>query len=287
MPAAPAAQTLAHARSFLFVPADRPERYAKALASGADAVIIDLEDAVAPGSRDAARDILRSAWAGLPAADRARVLVRINGEGTPCHGGDVALVRDLAMQGLGGTMLPKAEGPQVLAALAAACPGTALLPQIESGAGLDALDPIARAPGVLRLCLGHLDLQNDLGIRCGPDEAELAPARWDMVRASRRAGLAPPVDSVTVDTHTPEAMAHDSARALRMGFGGKLCIHPAQVAAVHTAFTPDAAQQDWARQVLAAAAAAGGAACTVDGRMVDTPVITVAQRTLARAARVS
>jgi citrate lyase subunit beta/citryl-CoA lyase len=288
MPAAPAAHPpmhpLAHARSFLFVPADRPERYAKALASGADAVIIDLEDAVAPGSRDGARDTLGGAWAGLPSADRARVLVRINGEGTPWHEGDLALVRELAGQGLGGTMLPKAEGPQVLAALAAACPGTALLPQIESGAGLDALDLIARAPGVLRLCLGHLDLQNDLGIRCGPDEAEVAPARWDIVRASRRAGLPPPVDSVTVDTRNPETIAYDSARALRMGFGAKLCIHPAQVAAVHAAFMPDAAQLDWARRVLAAAGAAGGAACTVDGHMVDTPVITVAQRMLARTA---
>ncbi len=275
---------LAHARSLLFVPADRPERHAKALASGADAVIIDLEDAVGPDGKAAARNALRQSFASLPVADRTRLLVRINGEGTPWFDDDLALATDLAAQGLGGLVVPKVEGPAVLATLAAACPGTALLPQTESGAGLDALDTIARAPGVLRLCLGHLDLQVDLGISCGPDESEIAPARWELVRASRRHGLPPPVDSVTTDTQDTTATASDSARALRQGFGGKLCIHPRQVAVVHAAFTPTAERQDWARRVLAAAAAAGGAACTVDGRMVDAPVIAAARRLLARAA---
>ena len=174
----PAARPLlACARSFLFVPADRPERYAKALASGADAVIIDLEDAVAPAARAAARAALRTAWPALAAADRARLLVRINAEGTPWHADDVALVAALVRQGLAGVVLAKAERASTLAALAAACPGAALLPLVESAEGAAALDALAGAPQVLRLVLGHLDLQLDMGMACGPDQAELAPLR--------------------------------------------------------------------------------------------------------------
>ncbi len=274
--------TIASARSFLFVPADRPERHAKALASGADSVIVDLEDAVAPGRKDAARAALEASFATLPSADRARLLVRINGEGTPWFADDRALAGRLAAGGLGGLMVPKVESAALLQHIVAACPGLALVPQIESGAGLDALPAIASGPGVVRLCLGHLDLQNDLGMRCGPDESEIAPARWDIVRASRRAGLPPAIDSVTVETRDLSVVDHDAARALRQGFGAKLCIHPAQVAPVHAAFTPSATQQDWARRVLQAVALSQGAVCTLDGRMVDAPVITAARRLLAR-----
>jgi len=273
---------LTNARSLLFVPADRPERHAKALASGADLVIIDLEDAVAPDAKTAAREALAQSLAKLPTADRARVLVRVNAQDTAWFGDDLAFIAGLPEGSLGGLMVPKVEDPALLAAIAAACPGLPLLPQIESGAGLDALDRIAPGAGVVRLCLGHLDLQNDLGISCGPDESEIAPARWDMVRASRRHGLPPPVDSVTTDTRDLSVTDHDAARALRQGFGGKLCIHPAQVARVHAAFTPGADRQDWARRVLAAVEASQGGVCTVDGRMVDTPVIVTAQRVLAR-----
>ena len=276
--------TLSDARSLLFVPADRPERHAKALASGADWVIIDLEDAVGPDGKAAARDLLQTSVAALPAASRGRLLVRINGEGTSWLDGDLVLAGRLAALGLGALMVPKAEGLPLLQKVTAAVPGLPLVVQIESGAGLDALDLIARGPGVARLCLGHLDLQNDLGIRCGPDESEIAPARWDIVRASRRAGLPPPIDSVTTDVRDTDAIDRDAARALRQGFGGKLCIHPAQVGRVNAAYTPDTAQRDWARRVLDAVAASGGAACTLDGRMVDLPVILAAKRLLARAA---
>lgn len=273
---------LTNARSLLFVPADRPERHAKALASGADLVIIDLEDAVAPDAKSAARQLLAQTLASLPAADRQRVLVRINAQDTAWFADDIAFIGGLAEGSPGGLMVPKVEDPALLATIASACPGLPLLPQIESGAGLDALDGIALGAGVVRLCLGHLDLQNDLGISCGPDESEIAPARWDVVRASRRHGLPQPVDSVTTDTRDLTATDHDAARALRQGFGGKLCIHPAQVARVHAAFTPGLDRQDWARRVLAAVEASQGAVCTVDGRMVDTPVIVTAQRVLAQ-----
>lgn len=273
---------LADARSFLFVPGDRPERFAKALASGADAVILDLEDAVAPAARAGARAAMRTAWPALAADERARILVRINAAGTAWHGDDAALVAELGAQGLGGMLLAKAEGAEALAALARTAPGVALVPLVETGAGLDALDAIARAPQVLRLALGHIDLQSDLGIACGPGEEEIAPARWDLLRASRRAGLAPPIDGVSTETRDAERIATDAARSLRMGFGGKLCIHPAQVPVVHQVFTPSAEEQAKARRIVEAAEAAGGAVCMLDGKMVDAPVIALARRVLAR-----
>ena len=279
----PASPVLAAARTFLFVPADRPERFAKALASGADVVIVDLEDAVAPTARPAARAALLAAWPAWPVAARVRTVVRVNAEGTPSHADDVALVRALAADGLGGVMLAKAERAAPLVALREACPDAGLIALIESGAGLDALDAVAQASNVVRLALGHIDLQVDLGISCGPDEAEVAPARWAMVRASRRAGLAAPVDGVTTETREMAIVESAAAKSLRYGFGAKLCIHPAQVAAVHAAFMPGADELALARRVVQAAEASGGGSCAVDGRMVDAPVIAMARRTLARA----
>ncbi len=282
-----AASPLAQARSFLFVPADRPERYAKALASGADVVIVDLEDAVAPAARPAARAALLAAWPDWPGTMRSRTVVRVNPYGTASHADDVALVRRLAADGLGGVMLAKSERAESLVELGAACPGTALLPLIESGAGLDALDAIAQVPGVVRLVLGHIDLQVDLGISCGPEENEIAPARWALARASRRAGLAAPVDGVTTETRDMALVESAAAKSLRHGFGAKLCIHPAQVVAVHAAFMPSAEELGLAQRVVEAAQASGGGSCAVDGRMVDAPVIAMAQRTIARAALAS
>jgi citrate lyase subunit beta/citryl-CoA lyase len=277
------AARLAVARSFLFVPADRPERHAKALASGADVVIVDFEDAVAPAARPGARAALLAAWPRWAAEARERTVVRVNAAGTPWHADDLAMVASLAAQGLGGVMLAKAEQAGALSACGDACAGTPLLPLIESGAGLDALDAIAGVPGVVRLVLGHIDLQVDLGISCGPDESEVAPARWALVRASRRAGLAAPVDGVTTQTGDAAAITAAAAQSLRAGFGAKLCIHPAQVAPVHAAFMPTPDALAFAERVVQAAAASGGAACAVDGRMVDAPVIAMARRTLARA----
>lgn len=275
---------LAVARSFLFVPANRPERFAKALASGADAVIVDLEDAVAPADKDAARQALLQAFAALNAAQRGRLLVRVNASGTPWQAGDLALGRELAAQGLGVVMLPKAESAEALAQAAAALgPACALLPLIESVAGLDAVDALAASPQVLRLAFGHLDFQADAGLACGPDEAELLPVRLALVLASRRAGLAAPIDGISPGTQDTARLASDTARSRRGGFGAKLCIHPAQVAVVHAAFAPGAQELEGARRVMAAFEAAGGGVFSLDGRMVDAPVLKLAQRTLAQA----
>jgi len=276
-PAEAAHRPLARARSLLFVPGHQPDRWAKALASGADAVVLDLEDAVPLADKDRARSALLRAWAGWDATTRARLLVRINPPGTPWFEADVAAL--VALPGLAAVILPKAESAATVARLVAL--GPPVLPLVESAEGLAQLDALARAPGVLRLALGHIDLQADLGLACGPDEAELAPARWALVLASRRAGLPAPLDGVSTATRDLGSVAHDTQRARRHGFTGKLCIHPAQVPVVHAALAPTASQLDWARRVLAAQALAGGGACQVDGKMVDAPVVLLAQQLLA------
>jgi citrate lyase subunit beta / citryl-CoA lyase len=275
---------LATARSFLFVPAMRPERFAKALASGADAVIIDLEDAVAPADKAQARAQLCGAFAQIGAVDRARLVVRMNASGTAWEDDDLQLLQTLAVQGLAGVMLPKAESVAALQRVAAAVGSRcALLPLIETVAGLDQVDALAVAPQVLRLVFGHLDFQADLGLACASDEAELIPVRLAIVLATRRAGLAAAVDGVTLATKDRAQLQLDAARSRRGGFGAKLCIHPAQGAIVNLAFAPSAAELDWAQRVLAAFAAAGGGVVTLDGRMVDAPVVRLAQRTVAQA----
>jgi citrate lyase subunit beta/citryl-CoA lyase len=273
----PGPSPLSLARSFLFVPGNRPERFAKALASGADAVIIDLEDAVPLDAKDTARAALAQAWPDFDADQRARLLVRVNPAGTPWHAADLAALGGLPS--LGAVMLPKAENPQQVEHAFMAS-GVPVLPLIESAEGVGQLDAIARAQGVLRLGLGHIDLQADLSMRCGPDEAELAPVRLALVVASRRAGLPAPVDGVTTAKQDAEVLAADAQRSRRFGFGAKLCIHPAQVAGVHQALAPTDAECDWARRVLAAETAAGGGAFSVDGKMVDPPVLLLARQIL-------
>ncbi|MFP5406675.1 MAG: HpcH/HpaI aldolase/citrate lyase family protein [Gammaproteobacteria bacterium] len=272
-------------RSLLFVPGNRPDRFEKALACGADSVIIDLEDAVAPQAKDEARGTL-TAWLAKGAGGRrgasaeARgnrepaVLVRLNGADTPWFEQDLALC---GQPGVAGVMLPKAEGGATLAALREAG-ARVLLPLVESAAGFTALGAIAAAPGVERLAFGSIDFQVDLGMRDAREE-ELLYFRSQLVLASRLAGLAPPVDGVSTAIDDAASLEDDTLRARRLGFGGKLCIHPRQVAPIHRALRPSDEQLDWARRVLAADAASPGAA-QLDGRMVDRPVVLQAQRLL-------
>jgi citrate lyase subunit beta/citryl-CoA lyase len=276
----PNAAACAAARSFLFVPANRPERFLKAVNSGADAVILDLEDAVPPAGKGAARDAVRAQWDGLAAAG-VPLVVRINQEGSAWWEADLALVG--ALPGLAAVMLPKAETASAIARLQALRDGMAVLPLIESAAGHDALKAIAGTPGVLRLVVGHIDFMADTGIVCSEDERELDPLRFAVAMATRAAQLAPAIDGVTVQTGDAERLAADTRRALRFGFGGKLCIHPLQVAGVHAALAPSEQELAWAERVVAADAASGGAAVQLDGRMVDLPVVLQARRTLARA----
>lgn len=271
---------LARARSFLFVPAHRLERLPKALASGAHAVIVDLEDAVAPEDKPAARDALARSWRELPQEARGRTLVRINAAGTVWHEDDFALLHPLAAQGLAAVMLPKAESAGSIERLARTTP-LAVLPLLESARGLHALEAVAHARGVLRLAFGHLDFQAELGLQCDADERELDGVRMQLVLASRRAGLPAPVDGVTAALDDEARLAADLARSRRFGFGAKLCIHPRQVAAANDALGPTAAQRAWAQRVLEASRTHGSGAFRLDGEMVDAPVLQRARSFLA------
>ena len=246
-------------------------------------MIVDLEDAVAPERKVLAREGLAASFAALPEADRRRLLVRINASGTPWHDDDRTAVAALVAQGLiAGMVLPKAEraGDLRLPAEAIGAKGL-LVPLIESAAGLAAVDELASAQQVLRLAFGNLDFQADVGLACDADEAELVPVRLALLLATRRAGLSAPIDGVTADWRNTQRLAIDTARARRGGFGAKLCIYPDQVAPVHAALGPTAQELAWARRVVEAIRAAGGGVVSLDGRMVDAPVVRLAERLLA------
>lgn len=270
---------LAEARSFLFVPCNRPERFDKALHSGADAVVLDLEDSVPSHEKPAAREALAAAWHDLR---RSGVLLVVRSN---CHG-SAAWLDDLALfqrlPGLEALMVPKAESSDMVTSIRAASERVLILPLIETAAGFDSVKSIAGAPGVLRLVVGHLDFMADTGITCDQQELELAPLRFAVTMATRLHSLAPAIDGVTVQTSDEARLVEDTMRARRFGFGGKLCIHPRQIAVVHEALAPTPAELDWARRVVEADSQSEGAAVQLDGRMVDLPVVLQAKRLLNR-----
>lgn len=265
------------ARSYLFVPGNRPERFGKALASPADVVVLDLEDAVAAADKARARQAVARCIAAADAAARQRLAVRINDASTPCFDADLAL---LAGTGLPCLMLPKAERPETVARVRAACPGMQVLALIESARGVLAAEALAAAEGVARLVFGTLDFALDLDLPGDPLGLDFAASR--LALASRAAGLPSPVAGVTPDIDDPARLLADFARARAHGFGAKLCIHPKQVDPIHQALQPSDQELDWARRVLAAADGSPGVV-QVDGRMVDKPVLERAKRLLARA----
>jgi len=258
------------ARTWLFVPGDRPERFAKAAAAGPDVVVVDLEDAVAPAHKDAARAHVTD-W--LPRAG-VTVAVRINAAGTTWHDADLAALA--ALDGPSLVVLPKADSPETVAAVVAALPdGSAVVALVETALGVARAIDLARSPGVVRLAFGSYDLAAELGV--DPDHAPaLAPARGNLVLASAVGGLAGPIDGVTGDVRDHERLTADVTAAAALGFAGKLCIHPGQVAPAATALAPSPDEVAWAERVLAAATEDGVA--LVDGRMVDAPVVARARR---------
>ena len=252
----------------LFVPGDRPERFGKAAASGADAVIIDLEDAVAPERKEEARRAAVAASLPLP------VFVRVNAAGTPWHAEDLAA---LAGAPLTGIILPKAEDPAALATLRALLPDEGVVVAlVESARGLAGARELARAAG--RLAFGSMDYAADLG--CAHTREALLTARAELVLASRMAGLPAPLDGVTASIGDDALTEADAAHAAALGFGGKLLIHPRQVAPALRGFAPGEEEVAWARRVLASG---GEGAAKVDGAMIDAPVRMRAERILTRA----
>lgn len=262
-------------RSALFVPATRVDRIPKALASGADVVIVDLEDAVEQDAKESARQALREFAEGNP---DAQFLVRVNDAGSRWFNDDIALCSRLA--NITGVMLPKAEShSQVSAATMARKP---VYPIIESAMGLMRMPELCQAPGVARLSFGALDLALDLNMDRDSAGAQqlLASVRPQLVIQSRAAGIEAPLDGVYPDISNAAGLTESVALAKGMGFAGALCIHPSQVEVIHQVFEPTAAEKDWAARVLKAFEESGRAAFKLDGQMVDMPVIEKARRIL-------
>src|SRR3954454_2930266 len=226
--------TLAPSASWLFVPASRPERFDKAACAGADHVIVDLEDAVSATQKESARDEA-ARW-----MDRGgSAWLRINAPGTRWHEDDLTALGGCA--GLRGVLVPKAEKRFALSAVARELPAAAaIIALVETAVGVRDAAALASCPAVSGLAFGSIDFSLDIDAQ-ESDEALLF-GRSALVIASRAAGrVAPPIDGVTVETTDAAAIARDAAWARSLGFGGKLCIHPAQFAPVNAAFSPSPA----------------------------------------------
>lgn len=240
----------------LFVPANRPDRFTKAATSGADAVILDLEDAVAIDDKSTARAAITAGFTDLP------VLLRINPSGTDWHEADLAAARSGAFAAV---ILPKAESPERVEATARSLAGTPLIAIIESAQGMANARKIAAA-GVARLAFGSVDFCADLG--CEHLREALVTPRYELVIASRLAAIPAPLDGVTLQLDDPDAAYDDACHARAIGMSGKLCIHPRQIEGVKRAFRPTDEQVIWARRVLAS----NDGAAAVAGEMVDEAV---------------
>jgi len=258
---------------FLFVPADRPDRWAKAFAAGADAVILDLEDGVAASAKPGARRALREGRDAIDAAP-CPILVRVNARSSDDYSLDLDAVRDL---GLAGVMLAKAETAADVEATSAAT-GAPVVALIETARGLAAARLIAAA--CARIAFGSIDFAADLSTAHTP--AALASARSELV-LSRLADRPAPIDGVTTSIKDPDLVRADAAHACELGFSVKLLIHPAQIAPAMDGFRPSDDDVAWAERILSARGALGAAA--VDGAMVDAPVFLRAEQILRRAAR--
>ena len=267
-------------RSWLFTPATRPDRFAKASAAGADIAILDLEDAVAPGDKAQARTIALDYLADDP-ADGARHALRINGLDTRAGIADLdALLGSTAAPDF--LVLPKTETAghlQILdRLLTAAGKGTRLIGLIESARGLSAVEAIAAAtPRLAGLMLGAADMAADLGSATA--WAPLAFTRSRLIAACALAGVTP-IDAPFFDLRDEAGLKQEVAAAVALGFAAKAAIHPAQIAAINAALTPSAEAVDKARAILAENAKGVGA---IDGQMIDEAIARKARRTLAAA----
>ena len=263
--------------TYLFVPGNRADRFGKALASQAGAIIVDLEDAVAPDDKATARASFAS-WYRTCGAAAQRILLRINDEGTRWFDADIALV---AETGVTGVVLPKAETAAQIDRIGAALLATGfVIPLVETAKGIVDVDALARAARVQRIAFGTLDYALDLDLT-GDDRGFLYPA-CRIALASRVAGIASPIAGVTPEIGDEAKLLADLGFARACGFGAKLCIHPRQVDAIHAAIRPSEIDIGWAKRVVAAAESGKGAV-QVDGKMVDRPVIARAMRILAQA----
>jgi citrate lyase subunit beta / citryl-CoA lyase len=256
-------------RSYLFVPGDRPDRFDKAIAAKADITVLDLEDAVLPDAKDGAREAIRQ-W--LDSGKRAAI--RVNGIGTQWYDEDVKLAGHASVTTV---LLPKAETGEDIAALSAKLPDDRpVIPVVESALGIWNVLEIAKARGVAQLTFGSVDFQLDSGIE--GEGTALLYARSRLVLASAIARIAAPVDGVTLALDDETQLRSDIAEARALGFAGKLCIHPRQVATVNDGFSPTADELSRAHRIVEAASQAGAGAIRLDGKLIDRPVVERARR---------
>jgi citrate lyase subunit beta / citryl-CoA lyase len=283
-------------RSMLFAPGNHARRVEKAFKLGADAVILDLEDACPVPAKAAARpDVVKA----LQQPRDCLGYVRINALSTEFAYQDL---RAVVVAGVDGIVVPKVESMEEIKTVewlvtqlererGLATGALDIIPILESGAGIAAAGAIAGAgTRVRRMAFGAGDLTLDLGLEWSREEIELLPYRSAVVLASRTANIEPPVDTVWVDLQDQEGFRMSAERSRRMGFQGKLCIHPDQIVPTHQAFTPTDADFARAKRVVEAfyaAEAQGSAAFQLDGQFVDYPIVYKAQRVLATMERIS
>ena len=264
-------------RSLLFVPGDDERKLARAPDAGADALILDLEDAVSPERKQHARELVaQHVAAGTLAGE---IIVRINAAGTPWFEDDLAALTDAPVA----IMLPKATASTV----ARVPVQFDLVGLIETASGVEEATSVAAGAQTCRLMLGSADLAAELGIALTADEGELQYPRARIAMGSAAAGIEPPIDVVHLDVRDPEGLRASALRAKQLGFTGKACIHPRQVAVVNDAFTPTADEVCRATEVLEAferARSQGSGVTVLNGRLVDLPVVLRARRTLEVAA---
>jgi len=266
---------LPHVRSLLFAPGSDGRKLAKALSSGADAVVCDLEDAVAPSDKEAARDVTAGAL-GDAASGPAR-LVRINAVGTPWFEEDLALAAGLDLDAI---VLPKSS-PEAVEALGADCPPVVAI--VETAMGLRQAFEIGSQPRVAALILGAVDLGAEVGLEPRPDAQEILYARSKVAIDSAAAGLRGPLDVVHLDFGDVAGLEEQCRLARALGFRGKACIHPGQVETINRVFAPSEDEIEWARGVVDAFEGQSEGVLAVNGTMVDKPVVERARRILQEA----
>lgn len=266
-----------HARSALFVPGDRSERFIKALSSGADYVIIDLEDAVEEARKSLARESIQELAQMHP---QYRFLVRINAPDHPQHEIDIEFCENCPS--ITGIVLPKTETAEQIAHVRRT--GKAIWPIIESARGLAHIATLAQSPGIARLCLGTVDLSLDLGLGDGPGaDTILDQARYSLLVHSKANSLSAPLDGVFVALDDQARLRQAAQRSMAMGFAGMLCLHPKQIPTIHQAWQPTEEAIAWARKVISAANQIDAGAFKLDGYMIDAPVLARAHDVLSLA----
>ncbi|MFD6799646.1 HpcH/HpaI aldolase/citrate lyase family protein [Streptomyces cyaneofuscatus] len=263
--------------TWLYVPGDKPEVVAKALGCGADVVIVDLEDAVAPDRKEYARaataELLADPQTAAP--DAVPVHVRVHGED------DIRAL--MGLPGLSGLRLPKITHAVSVHHVAAVAPGVPLYPLLESALGVEHAYSIASAdPAVRGIALGEADLRADLGVR---EDRGLDWSRSRLVVAARAAALPPPAQSVFPDVRDLDGLWTSCVRGRELGLLGRAAIHPRQLEVIERAFRPTDREIEAAEEIIAASAVEAGALALPDGRFVDAAVVASARRTLAIAGR--